>query len=100
MGPTAWALLALRKKAARPEVQKSLDWLATNQSTVGTLESMALTIIALDAFGSKSAELRTALDALCSREETSVPVMGAAWAALAMSDSHDWLFPVGTEGAD
>jgi hypothetical protein len=100
VGPTVWALLALRKNAARPEVRKSLEWLATNQNRIHTLESMALTKIALDAFGSNSAELRAALDALCSSDDTLWPVMGAAWAVLAKSDLHDWLVPVRPAGAD
>jgi hypothetical protein len=100
VGPTVWALLALRKNAARPEVRKSVEWLATNQNRIHTLESMALTKIALDAFGSNSAELRAALDALCSSDDTLWPVMGAAWAVLAKSDLHDWLVPVRPAGAD
>jgi prenyltransferase/squalene oxidase-like repeat protein len=100
VGPTVWALLALRKRATRPEVRKSLEWLGTNQNRIRTLESMALTKIALDAFGSSDAELRTALVASCSSEGTSWPVMGAAWAALVMGDSHDWLIPARTDGAD
>jgi len=100
VGPTAWALLALRKKAARPEVRKSLEWLGTNQNRICTLESMALTKIALDTLGICDAELRTALVASCSSDETLWPVMGAAWAALAMSESYDWLNPSRSDGAD
>jgi hypothetical protein len=91
VGPTVWALLALRRKAASPEVRESLEWLATNESTVRTLESLALTKIALDSFGRSDAELRTRLVASCSSEETSWTVMGAAWTALAMSEARAWL---------
>jgi hypothetical protein len=100
LGPTVWALLALRKKAARPEVRKGLEWVAAGQNRARTLESMALTKIALDAFGISDAKLSTELDALCSSEKTSWPVMAAAWAALGMSESHHWLNPTRSDGAD
>jgi hypothetical protein len=100
VGPTVWALLALRKKTDRPEVQKSLDWLAANRDQVRSLESMALTQIALEAFGRSYSELRSALVELWTNEDHPRTVQGAAWSALAMSKERGWLMAARHEAAD
>jgi hypothetical protein len=100
VGPTVWALLALRKKAERPEVQKSLDWLSANRNEIRSLESMALTQIALAAFGRSHAESRSALIELWTNEEIPRTIQGAAWSALAMTEARDWLIAECREAAD
>ncbi|MGH9746938.1 MAG: hypothetical protein ACRD59_12620 [Candidatus Acidiferrales bacterium] len=90
VGPTAWALLALRKKAARPEVEKSVEWLWMNRGQIRSTESMALTLIALRAHGKNDPALRTALIDLCLNDETLWTVPAAAWTALAMSETSSW----------
>jgi hypothetical protein len=99
-GPTVWALLALRKKTELPEVQKSLDWLSANRDQVRTLESMALTQIALEEFGRGCAESQSALVELWTNEEIPRTIQGAAWSALAMSEKRGWLMVARDEAAN
>jgi hypothetical protein len=100
VGPTVWALLALRKNAGRPELQQSLDWLTGNRRRVRSIESMALTQIALDAFGRSDLESQNALVELWLNEELPRLIPAAAWAALAMSEKREWLTVARHEAVD
>ena len=48
---TVWALLALREHPERPEVQKSLHWLEGNLKSIQSPASLALALIAMNAYG-------------------------------------------------
>ncbi len=100
VGPTVWALLALRKNAERAEVRKSVDWLFANRGLVRSIESLALTKIALDAFSRSFAESQRALGELWTNEEIPRTVQGAAWSALAMIEGRGWLTVECEEVAD
>ena len=92
VGPTVWALLALRNKAARPEVQKSLAWLESNLARVRTQGSLALTQLAFRALDHRT----ETFDAGVSRREfdstgDSIPgVSEMAWSVLAASTNGPW----------
>jgi Squalene-hopene cyclase C-terminal domain/Prenyltransferase and squalene oxidase repeat len=90
---TAWALLALRGHAERSEVQKSLRWLQEYSKSIQSPASLALAIIAMNAYGRPDAELAEKLQAAYDRIEIAWNVPEMAWAALAMSSTQNWLDP-------
>jgi hypothetical protein len=91
VGPTVWALLALRAHPERQENQISLDWLAQNWMKIQSPGSLALAQIALEAYGKPIREIRSALVELYARGEFAWTVLVAAWTALAMSEKMNWL---------
>jgi hypothetical protein len=103
IGPTAWALLALRNHADRRENQQSLAWLEQNWNRVPSPAAAALSCIALRAHGRPATEIhdaiRTATQAGDANEQTLWNVPALAWCALALSENQNWLARIATEGA-
>jgi Squalene-hopene cyclase C-terminal domain len=93
VGPTVWALLALRAHPRRQENQISLDWLAQNWMKIESPGSLALAQIGLQAYGKRISGIRVALAELYARGEFAWTVPVAAWTALAMSEKTSWLNP-------
>jgi len=97
VGPTVWALLALRDRAGQPEVQQSLNWLEENSKFIPgpgpSPASLALTYIAMSAYGRSDTRLTEALPTAYKRNEGSWTVPEIAWAALALNDTGNWLKP-------
>ena len=93
VGPTVWALLALRAHPNRQEIRISLDWLAQNWMKIESPGSLALAHIGLQAYGKRISEIRVALAGLCARGEFAWTVPVAAWTALATSEKMSWLNP-------
>jgi hypothetical protein len=93
VGPTVWALLALRAHPERQENQISLDWLAQNWMKIESPGSLALAQIGLEAYGKPIREIRVALAELYARGEFAWTVPVAAWTALAMNEKLSWLNP-------
>jgi hypothetical protein len=93
VGPTVWALLALRSHPERQENQISLAWLAQNWMKIESPGSLALAQIGLEAYGKRISEIRVALAELYARGEFAWTVPVAAWTALAMSEKTSWLNP-------
>jgi hypothetical protein len=91
VGPTVWALVALREHSQRAENRKSLDWLETNQDTVGSPESLALAHIGLGAYGRCNSALAENLYGLYESATLPWSVQAVSWAALAFSQSSKWL---------
>jgi hypothetical protein len=85
VGPTVWALLALRDQAERPEVQASLAWLETNLPRVRTLGSYALTQIAFRALQHRSAAPEDRASEFAAGSEGAPGVCESAWTILAAS---------------
>jgi len=88
---TAWALLALRRHAERPENQRSVQWLEQAWPKVPSPTSLALAHLALNASGRGSADLGTALRKALNDSEMPWNVPTAAWATLALCGSRNWL---------
>jgi hypothetical protein len=88
---TAWALLALRAHAERPEVQKSLAWLVGTSNAIQSPVSLALAVVALNAYGRDTATLIEALRAMYEKNEILWNVPEVAWAVLALSETQNWL---------
>jgi hypothetical protein len=97
IGPTVWALLALMDRAEQPEVQTSLTWLEENpKSILGSglsPASLALTDMAMSAYGRSNESLTKALPVACERNQGSLTVPELAWAALALSNTGIWRTP-------
>ena len=61
IGPTVWALLALRQYASRRENQISLDWLRESYSRIRGAVSLSLAHICLTAYGISAPPVQPAL---------------------------------------
>ena len=84
IGPTAWALLALREEAERAEIKTSLGWLQATYSTVHGGASLALAHRCLASFGLPVPKLAAALGQLYSQNRFFENVLTMAWAAIAL----------------
>ena len=91
VGPTVWALVALHGNSQRPEVHESLDWLDSIQGTIQSPESLALAHIGLGVYGRLNPVLTERLHSFHESETLPLSVPAIAWAALAFSESSQWL---------
>jgi Squalene-hopene cyclase C-terminal domain len=85
VGPTVWALLALRRQPGRRENQISLDWLTQNWMKIQSPGSLALACIGLESYGKQIPEIHEALRTLYAQGEFAWNVPVVAWTALAMT---------------
>jgi hypothetical protein len=88
---TAWALLALSDHPEQPEVQKSLSWLDGYSKSIQSPASLALTLVAMNAYGRPKAGLAESLQAMYEKNEIIWNVPEVAWTALALSRTQNWL---------
>jgi hypothetical protein len=91
IGPTVWALVALRENSQRLENQQSLAWLAGNWDRNGSQESFGLAHIALQLYGRSDPRLAENLRASTGREVGPWSVPAAAWTILAFREGSRWL---------
>ena len=88
---TGQALVALREHSEHPKNRKSLDWLESIQGTILSPESVALAHIAFGLYGRQNATLAERLHSLPESDTFPWSVQAIAWAALAFSESSQWL---------
>jgi hypothetical protein len=91
IGPTVWALLALRQMPEREEIRRSLEWLENGWQSVSSPVSLALAQICLRSYGRPTSAVRDALCSAYSSEDAIRNVPGVAWSVLAMSSTQNWL---------
>jgi hypothetical protein len=91
VGPTVWSLIALRENPERPENRQSLDWLESSQESIASPESLALAHIGLGVYGRPNTALAESLRNVGASDTFPATVLGAAWTALAFSETHRWL---------
>jgi hypothetical protein len=91
VGPTAWALLALRQHPERPEVQQSLRWLEENLESIQSAASLALGLIALNVFERTRIESVDSLRLAYDKSDIPWQVPEMAWSALALCGTQKWL---------
>ena len=91
IGTTAWSLLALRHHPDRAQNQLSLQWLTQAWPKIKSAESLAMACLVLEAYGRDSAPVAAALREQLANGETPLSVPTAAWTALALSGSQNWL---------
>ncbi len=88
---TVWALLALRDHPERPEVQKSVQWLEDNLKSIQSPGSLALALIAMNAYGRPDLAVAESLQTMYEKNEILWNVPEVAWAGLALSGTQNWL---------
>ena len=99
LGPTAWALLALRGYAERAEIQRSLGWLEGAYHTIHGPASLALAHRCMTAYGRRVPPLAPALDELYSRNRFFENVLTIAWIMLALNEGGSGAAPAAREAA-
>jgi hypothetical protein len=87
IGPTAWALLALRNHSRRTEIKLSVEWLAITYPSINGAASLILAYRCLAAYGRRLPPLAPALSELYSHNRFFGSVLTMAWAALALKES-------------
>jgi len=91
IGPTAWALLALRDYENRPENRTSLDWLERNYENITGPGSLALAHLCFRVYGRPAPPLEPKLSGLYGENHFLRNVVVAAWACLALGSIPAWL---------
>jgi len=91
IGPTVWALLALRDYTDRQETRRSLDWLEQAYSQIQGPGSLALAHLCLQCYERRAPALESSLAALNSNNQFLGDTLAAAWAAIALSGRPRWL---------
>jgi hypothetical protein len=86
IGPTAWALMALRGYSERAEVKMSLQWLESLYGEIHGAASLALANCCLAAYGRRVSPLAPALDELYSHNRFFANVLTIAWVVLALNE--------------
>lgn len=90
VGPTVWALIALREHADHPQNRQSLDWLERNCETVRSPESLALTQIGLAAYG-RNVDWASHSTRDHGFGDLPWSMQAYSWTALACSETTKWL---------
>jgi hypothetical protein len=83
IGPTAWALLALREFSSRAENHLSIKWLESSYEAIRGPVSLALAHICLTAYGETLPPVEPALAEMHSKNQFLNNVSSVAWAAIA-----------------
>jgi hypothetical protein len=91
VGPTVWALIALRANSQRSENVQSLDWLSGNLDAIKSPESLALAHIGLGAYRRSTPALTESLCRMHASGGPSWSVEAVSWTALAFSGTSRWL---------
>lgn len=91
IGPTVWALLALRKYRDHSTLRRSLTWLEQNYDNIRSPGSLGLAQMCLSVYGRAVSPIEPGLHELYFNSQfmQSIPVV--AWASLALSGAPDWL---------
>jgi len=91
VGPTVWALLALRGQPHRPEVSESLRWLEAARERSEGSASIAQAHWCLRLYGRPVPPLDAALWACYARNQFFDNVLAMSWATLAQAPEPSWL---------
>lgn len=97
VGPTVWALLALRQYAERAGNRQSLKWLEDHYSSIRGPASLALAHLGLTAYGQRVLPLEPALWELYRESRFLCSVLAFAWAAIALGVKPAWATPIRSE---
>jgi hypothetical protein len=91
VGPTVWALIALRQHLRRAENQLSLGWLESQLDEMRSAESLALAEVALEVYDRPHKELAERISALPGPETPASTTQAIAWTLLALQGNSLWL---------
>jgi hypothetical protein len=98
VGPTVWALLALRRERSRTEIIQSLDWLESAAGAIFGPASLALAHLCLETFGRKTAPLEPLLRHSYESNRFLDDVLTFAWTTLALTPERTWPAGAGSGG--
>jgi hypothetical protein len=84
VGPTVWALLALRNTNAHDAVEKSLNWLTENGTESGNSAALASAHICLGMYGCGEAAIEREMRRQCAAGSSCKSVCGLAWSVFAL----------------
>lgn len=87
VGPTVWALLALRNSEAHTAVAESLDWIVTQAASHSSMESLALSEVCLKSFGSAHTSIEQEFRRRYETDNSSWSVPILAWCILSLHAS-------------
>lgn len=91
VGPTAWALLALRHRKDHAVNSEGLRWLEQNLKGIRSPGSLALAQLCLSVYGRQPAPIQTNLLAFYKNNQFLQKIPVIAWVILALSDVPGWL---------
>lgn len=97
VGPTAWALLALRDYEDRAENRQSLQWLEHAYESIQGPASLSLAHLCLETYGRPTPPLEPGLQSLYALNQFFHNVLVVSWAAVALTPGRS-LFQWATEG--
>jgi hypothetical protein len=100
VGPTVWALLALREDAERAEIQMSLDWLQGAYGAIQGPASLALAHRCLAAYGRSTSPLAPGLAKLYAQNRFFENVLTHAWIILASHEEENMARPAAGKAAN
>jgi hypothetical protein len=95
VGPTVWALLALRHRANREENRSSLAWLESDANDTKGVMSIALARLCLKAYGRSIPAETLRLQPFLQGGDYSLTVQSAALSCIALSEKQPSFLPVG-----
>jgi hypothetical protein len=99
IGPTAWALLALRQYANRDENQVSLQWLHDSYARIRGPLSLSLAHICLTAYRKSMPAIEPALDEMFAANQFLGNVASVAWSMIAAQGNASWLCRLSDDGS-
>ncbi len=94
VGPSVWALLALRKYAERSGNQAGIRWLEARYPHLQSPSSLALAYLCLQQYEREISPPSTALASLLKGDEFPMDTVVLAWSLLGVNGGGDWLVPL------
>lgn len=91
IGPTVWALLALRNRQSHRKNVEGIQWLERNYPNICGPGSLALANLCLRVYGRNVSPVEQQLRRFYERNQFLKSVPAMAWASLAAGDIPDWL---------
>jgi hypothetical protein len=91
VGPTTWALIALRGHPERRQNVESMDWLSRSVPTIQSAASLASAKVCMEAYGRRWPEDAPLFQDLHDRNGFLNSTQVAAWTCLALMERAKWL---------
>jgi hypothetical protein len=91
IGPTVWALLALRNYKERSANSEGLEWLSQSYQSLRSPASLALTQLCLKVYGRASEPVEAKLGDFYSNNQFMNSIPAIAWVVLALNGLPGWL---------
>jgi hypothetical protein len=96
VGPTVWALLAMRHRTDREENRSSLAWLESNANNAKGATSIALARVCLKAYGRSLPVETLPLHPFLQGDDYPLTVQSVALSCIALSEKQPSFLPIRT----